>query len=71
MYCFDIYSGKKDSNANAVKDFVLGGQLLMDLTSQLGLSERNHKVTFDNFFSSIPLMEALQEEKFWLAELLD
>ena len=63
VYCFDIYTGKKDSNANTLKDFGLGGQVVMNLTSQLGLSGRNHKVTFDNFFSSIPLMEALQKEK--------
>ena len=58
VYCFDIYTGEKDSNANTLKDFGLGSQVVMDLTSQLGLSGRNHKVTFDNFFSSIPLMEA-------------
>ena len=63
VYCFDIYTGKKDSNVNTLKDFGLGGQVVMDLTSQLGLSGRNHKVTFDNFFSSIPFMEALQKEK--------
>ena len=60
---FDVYQGKaaeesvvEDLNGSA---FGLGEQVVQTMTEDL--AGKNHEVYFDNFFTSIPLMEYLKE----------
>lgn len=59
VHKFEVYTGKNDDNKK--KELGLGGSVIMKLSSNL--SENNHKLCFDNFFSSIPLMEVLKAKK--------
>ena len=62
VYKFDIYAGKKsredDNGSENIDALGLGGAVVASLTEKL--KGRNHKIFFDNFFLSIPLMEYLQ-----------
>lgn len=51
---FQIYTGKVDTVSQN-----LGGRVVMDLTNTL--QGKFHRIYFDNFFSSVPLMEDLLE----------
>jgi len=62
IYKFEIYCGKaSDSQSTTRKQYGLGGDVVLSLTSDI--AGINHKLTFDNFFSSIPLLEILRERK--------
>lgn len=58
-----VYTGKDKSPSNNEHDKTigLGGKVVMLMLNDLQKS--NHKITFDNFFSSIPLMELLQTKR--------
>lgn len=59
IYSFDIYTGKAgNDDSNLRKEFGLGGEVVLKLTDHL--KNKNHKVFFDNYFTSFPLLEALQ-----------
>ena len=60
VYKTDVYTGKKE-DAGRRSELGLGGDVVTSLLSNV--KEPNHKVTFDNFFSSIPLLEDLQTKK--------
>jgi hypothetical protein len=55
IYKFDIYTGKNAGTSAAKKEFGLGGSVVKDLSSHL--EGKKHKIFFDNYFASIPLME--------------
>lgn len=56
---FEIYTGKKDEKEKPNKQkLTLGEQIVLTMTEHL--RGKNHKVFFDNYFSSVPLMEILQ-----------
>ena len=64
LYKFDVYTGKKadDGNDNDnLKEVGLGGKVVWHLVKHL--CGKNHKVFFDNFFSSIPLLDILRVNK--------
>lgn len=54
VYQFDIYTGKDDSNAGGVG---LGDRVVKSLTETLNFTKTH--VTFDNFFSSVALLDYL------------
>ena len=63
---FDVYQGKvTDANVTSTPDdnegnkFGLGEQVVQ--TMVMDLLKKNHEVYFDNFFTSVPLMEYLKE----------
>ena len=63
---FDVYQGKvTDANVTSTPDdnegnkFGLGEQVVQ--TMAMDLLKKNHEVYFDNFFTSVPLMEYLKE----------
>ena len=55
VYQFDIYTGKDNSGAGGVG---LGDRVVMSLTETLNFT--NTHVTFDNFFSSVALLDYLR-----------
>ena len=58
-YKFEIYIGKNgDSTSDSFKDLGLGGQVVWQLAESL--KGKWHRLFFDNYFSSVPLMELLQ-----------
>ena len=60
---FDIYQGK-NSEVNTEEDrFGLGEKVVINMCREL--YGKNHKVYFDNYFSSIALMNHLRENKVW------
>ena len=61
--CFEIYTGKTDK-AQAKPELLIGGNVVTRLTRTLPMN-LNCKVYFDNFFSSIPLMNSLKEDGLW------
>ena len=60
---FDIYQGKNTMprNPNFLECFGLGESVVAYFTADL--VGKNHKVYFDNYFSSVPLMEYLKTNK--------
>ncbi|XP_063613725.1 piggyBac transposable element-derived protein 3-like [Penaeus indicus] len=59
IFKFDIYTGKGgDTEPNLRKEYGLGGEVVLKLTDHL--RGKNHKVFFDNFFTSFALLEVLQ-----------
>ena len=59
IYKLDVYTGKNTSSTDgASKKMGLGASVVLSLLTDI--KKKNHKVYFDNFFSSIPLMETLQ-----------
>ena len=64
VYKFDVYTGKKadDGNGNDnLREVGLGGKVVWHLVEHL--CGKNHTVFFDNFFSSIPLLDILRMNK--------
>ena len=57
IYKFDVYV-RNDINGNKRKEYGLGGDVVVRITDHL--ENMNHRIYFDNFFSSIPLCEYLQ-----------
>lgn len=60
---FDIYQGKNSEVNNEEGAFGLGEKVVINMCKEL--YERNHEVYFDNYFSSIALMEHLKQKKVW------
>ena len=60
LYCFQIYAGK-EGEAGEVG---LGGRVIMDLTCEI--VNRNHVLFVDNFFTSIPLAQQLENAGIFL-----
>ena len=54
---FDVYQGRKE-DYNFPACFGLGESVVAHFTSDL--LQKNHHVYFDNYFSSVPLMEYLK-----------
>ena len=63
---FDVYQGKVNANEttmpvdNEGNKFGLGEQVVQTMVSDI--LNKNHEVYFDNFFTSVPLMEYLKEK---------
>ena len=55
-----VYTGKAETQnaSDDVKKFGLGGEVVLSLLKHI--TEANHKVFFDHFFSSLPLLERLK-----------
>lgn len=66
MYSFDIYTGKA---VRGEVNFGLGEKVVLLLTR--ALEHLGYCIFFDNFFSSIPLMEKLLPNIFLLVERLE
>ena len=58
LYDFDVYSGAADKSK--VSNLGVTGDIVMNLASTLP-GDVNHKLFADNFFTSVPLIEALLE----------
>ena len=58
---FDVYQGKNSllDVEGVPADFGLGEKVVYSLT--VDLKNKNHQVFFDNYFSSVPLLEYLQD----------
>ena len=61
LHSFDLYMGKKENEAiNTVLNIGLGENVVLNLIAKANLSSNhNHVLFFDNYFTSIPLMEEL------------
>ena len=59
VYKFDVYSGKNENKESPTLG--LGGNVVVNLVDHL--AAKYHKVYFDNYFSSIALMETLKLRK--------
>jgi len=59
---FEIYTGKTDSVESS-----LGKRVILTLTNKI--EGKYHRVFFDNFFTSLDLMEDLLKKKFIVVEL--
>lgn len=57
MYRFKVYQGS--ANRGHSSGLGMAGDVVMHLCDDI--KHRNHKVFFDNFFCSIPLLEALKD----------
>ena len=70
VYKFSVYTGKLDLSESISQRKLLGlrGDTVKSLLSDL--TEKNHKVFFDNYFSSIPLMELLKSENILACETI-
>lgn len=53
---FEIYQGRKEESSSIQKEFGLGGRVILEMTEGL----KGHIVYFDNYFSSISLLEKLK-----------
>ena len=59
---FEIHTGKKDEKEKPSKQkLTMGGHIVLTMTDHL--CGKNHKLFFDNYFSSVPLMEILQGQQ--------
>lgn len=63
LYDFEVYTGKT-TKAEAKPELLMGGNVVCCLTQSLPKNV-NHKVFFDNFFSSIAIMNHLKNDGFW------
>ena len=63
LYDFEIYTGRTDK-AQTKPELLMGGNVVNRLTRTLPMNV-NCKVYFDNFFSSIALMNSLKEDGLW------
>lgn len=63
LYDFEVYTGKT-TKAEAKPELLMGGNVICRLTQSLPKNV-NHKVFFDNFFSSIAIMNHLKKDGFW------
>lgn len=61
IQCFIIYQGKSEAADDKFKDFGLGGKVVLQLTEPDWGEYR--KIYFDNYFTSIALLEKLKIEK--------
>lgn len=65
IFKFDVYQGKAGTNTSAADDDKddgisgLGKQVVKTMT--MDLHDKNHQVYFDNYFTSVPLLEYLKE----------
>jgi len=57
---FEVYQGKKTNANELTVKYGLGGRVVYELCNKL--FHGNYTVYFDNYFSSIPLLEALKEK---------
>uniref|UniRef100_A0A0L8HE04 PiggyBac transposable element-derived protein domain-containing protein n=1 Tax=Octopus bimaculoides TaxID=37653 RepID=A0A0L8HE04_OCTBM len=63
MHAFDLYTGKRDSPNKTENAFGLGGNIVLDLIDVVGVpGNTGFKIFFDNYFTSIQLMEKLFEK---------
>lgn len=62
LYDFEEYTGKT-TKAEAKPELLMGGNVVCRLTQSLPKNV-NHKVFFNNFFSSIPIMNHLKNDGF-------
>ena len=65
LYDFDIYQGKESASSSPSVHGV-GASVVLKLTSTLP-SGHNFKVFADNYFTSLPLLEALKQRQIWFA----
>lgn len=63
MVSFDIYTGKSQDNTEA-RGFGLGGDIVLQLLEKSEILPNNgYKLYFDNYFTSLQLLEHLSENK--------
>lgn len=60
LYDFDVYQGSSEKAANSIG---VGGDVVLKLCSTL--EPRNYKIFADNYFTSLPLVKALQDRSLW------
>lgn len=58
MHRFEVYQGSASSGR--ISGLGMAGDVVMHLCDDI--KHKNHKVFFDNFFCSIPLIEALKDQ---------
>ncbi|KAG1682704.1 PiggyBac transposable element-derived protein 3 [Nymphon striatum] len=58
---FCVYQGKDSGNDDLQKKFGLGGKVIITMADDI--FNKNHILVFDNYFSSVPLMEFLLTKK--------
>lgn len=65
LVSFDLYMGKNESGPNTYDSTLgLGGSVVMRLLDKAILpADKGHKVYFDNYFSSVALMDTLKNKK--------
>ena len=62
VYDFEVNTGKDSTKKdNEIEGILMGGNVVYRLTQTLPLN-KNDKVFFDNFFSSIALLKLLKKE---------
>ena len=64
IYDFEVYTEKLDKNEANNSKLLMDGNALHGLTRTLE-KDKNYKVYFENFVSSVNLMLKLKEERFW------
>jgi hypothetical protein len=60
LYDFDVYQGSAEKPVDSIG---VGGDVVLKLVSTL--EPNNYKIFADNFFTSLPLVKALQERSLW------
>ena len=60
VYDFEIYTGKAPNSQDEIPGIMMGGNVVHRLTKSLPYHQ-NFKLYFDNFFSSVTLMNILKE----------
>ena len=63
VYDFEIYTGRSNKVEN-YPELLMGGNVVHRLTRSLP-SNVNHKIYFDNFFTSVHLMNSLRKDCLW------
>lgn len=58
---FQVYEGRQPETSDLQAEFGLGGRVVLDLSSSI--LGRGYTLFFDNYFSSVALMEKLKMEK--------
>lgn len=64
VYCFEIFQGAQGGRNPPSSEFGAAGDVVLRLCHDI--SGKNHKVFCDNYFTSIPLIDKLKDEKIYV-----
>ena len=64
VYDFEVYSGKSNDREE-MPELLMAGNVVHRLCDTLP-HNMNHKIYFDNYFSSLPLLQYLTKKKIWV-----
>jgi hypothetical protein len=67
VYDFEVYTGKSDQDED-FPSLLMGGNVVRRLCETLP-SNVNHKLYFDNYFSSLKLLQYLKSKKYGQLQL--